>query len=314
MKILITGGAGFIGSTLVPELLHRYGPTEPGSRITVLDSFLYGNHTSLATCCESKNFEIVHGDARDLRVVEPLARSHDVIIPLAALVGAPLCERLPDEAREVNCRAISLLCELLSPSQLVLFPNTNSGYGIAEDAPCDETSPLLPISVYGRTKCEAERIVMERENSVAFRLATVFGASPRMRTDLLVQDFVQRACCSLPLVLYQPNARRNFVHIRDVARAFLWALAEPKMRGQVFNCGDTRANMTKLQLCEAVNRHVPSFAWTIGEGSDPDKRDYVVINDKLERTGWRPGYTLDDGIVELIKAFTMVGDRKLGNA
>jgi nucleoside-diphosphate-sugar epimerase len=196
----------------------------------------------------------------------------------------------------------------------VLFPNTNSGYGIAEDAPCDETSPLLPISVYGRTKCEAERVVMERENAIAFRLATVFGASPRMRTDLLVQDFVQRACCSLPLVLYQPNARRNFVHIRDVARAFLWALAEPKMRGQVFNCGDTRANMTKLQLCEAVKRRVPSFAWTIGEGSDPDKRDYVVINDKLERTGWRPGYTLDDGIVELIKAFTMIGDRKLGNA
>lgn len=307
VRILVTGGAGYIGSVLVPELIGD------GHRVTVLDDFRYGQ-MSLAAYCAENALRLIRGNARDTALLRELAKEHDAFIPLAAVVGAPACDKDPVEAQEINFGAVAELCGVLSPSQLVLYPNTNSGYGIGGEERCTEESPLRPVSLYGRTKVWAEQVVMERERSVAFRLATVFGVSPRMRTDLLVNDFVRRAVFGRELVLYEAQARRNFVHVRDVATAFLRALRQSSMHGQVYNCGDTRANMTKAALCDAVCRHLPGFRWTHGEGADPDKRDYIVSNDKLEATGWRPLHSLDFGITELVKFYAMSGDRSFGNA
>lgn len=308
MRVLVTGGAGYIGSVLVPALL------EDGHEVTVLDDFRYGQ-TSLASSCAAPGFEIVRGNARDTSLLRELAPRHDAFIPLAAIVGAPACDKDPIGAQEINFGAVSVLCDVLASSQIVLYPNTNSGYGIGGEEYCTEESPLRPVSLYGRTKVEAENVVMERGNSLAFRLATVFGVSPRMRTDLLVNDFVRHAVFGKTLVLYEAQARRNFVHIRDVAAAFLHAVDNfDAMRGRVYNCGDTRANMTKAALCDAVARRVVGFGWSHGRGADPDKRDYVVLNDRLEATGWKPAHSLDDGIVELLKFYRMAGNMAFGNA
>lgn len=307
MKILITGGAGYIGSMLVNELIGM------DHEVTVLDKFLY-KQNSLASWCVYPELTIVRGDVRDSRVLEELLPKHDVVIPLAAIVGASACERDRVAAQTTNYDAINAMCFHLSDEQWVLYPNTNSGYGIGTNAPCTEQSPLEPISLYGRTKCDAERRVMERRNSISLRLATVFGVSPRMRTDLMVNDFVRRAYTDKSLTLYEPYARRNFIHVRDVCGAFVRCLDEfCAMRGNVYNAGDTSANMTKARLCHRIGEAVPGFEWLMGTGEDVDKRDYLVSNAKLEATGWRPMYTLKQGIEELLKYYVMSGGRVEGN-
>ena len=309
LSILVTGGAGYIGSVLVAALL------EAGHRVTVLDSFMF-NQMSLAHLCLDDDLAVVRGDARDQALVTRLAREADIVIPLAALVGAPLCARDPDGAVAINRDAIVALLKTLSRDQWVLYPNTNSGYGIGQTGKaCTEETPLRPISLYGRSKSEAEAAVLDFGASVAFRLATVFGMSPRMRTDLLVNDFVYRAVTDRSVVLFEAHFIRNYIHVRDVARAFTHAIENfPAMRGQVYNVGLSDANLSKAQLCERIQRHIPDFHYVEAAiGEDPDKRDYIVSNAKIEATGFLPKCSLDAGIAELIKGYTMMRKTPLGN-
>lgn len=309
MRILVTGGAGYIGSTLVPALLQR------GWHVTVLDSFAAGD-PFLAQCCADPKFEPVRGDARDMPLVETLLAKADAVIPLAALVGAPLCERDKPGTVSLNRDAVVNLMQRVSRSQRVVYPTTNSGYGIGEaNAYCTEESPLRPVSLYGVTKVEAERAVLDSGVGISLRLATVFGMAPRMRLDLLVNDFTWRAVNDRAVMLFEPHFRRNFLHVRDAAKAFLHALDNYEtMQGQPFNVGLSEANLSKLQLCERIARHVPGFVFVEAPiGEDPDKRDYVVSNAKIEATGWRPDHGLDAGIRELVKGYRMLRNGRFAN-
>jgi nucleoside-diphosphate-sugar epimerase len=313
-SILVTGGAGYLGSILVPRLL------EDGHRVTVFDSFMF-NQVSLAHLCANPQFDIVRGDVRDTDTLMREVAKADVIIPLAALVGAPLCARDPDTAAAVNRDAISGMLKRLSPSQRVIYPTTNSGYGIGEPGKaCTEETPLRPISLYGRTKSDAEKAVLDYGNAVAFRLATVFGMSPRMRLDLLVNDFVYRAVTDRAVVLFEAHFIRNYIHIRDVAAAFVHALDNfERMRGEVYNVGlsdtnESRANLSKAELCERIKLQLPEFHYVeAAVGEDPDKRDYMVSNAKIEATGFRPAHTIDSGVSELIKGYRMMRLTAFGN-
>jgi len=308
-KILVTGGAGYLGSVLVPKLLAS------GHSVTVLDSFMF-RQTSLADCCASDAFDVIRGDCRDERLLAELVAKHDTFIPLAALVGAPLCDRDALGAVSTNRDAVRLLCRLVSPSQRVLMPVTNSGYGIGQpDIPCTEESPLKPISLYGMSKVEAEQAVLERENSISFRLATVFGMAPRMRMDLLVNDFVYRAVTDRALVIFEGHFKRNYIHIRDVARVFLHGLENfQTMRGRAYNVGLEDANLTKLELCAVIQKHLPKFVYLEASiGEDPDKRDYIVSNQRILSTGWAPKWELNHGIRELIKGYTILRNSAFGN-
>jgi nucleoside-diphosphate-sugar epimerase len=302
MKILVTGGAGYLGSVLTPTLLGE------GHDVTVLDSLHY-RQNSLLGVCHDPGFRFVRGDVRDQKLVRDLVADHDVIIPLAAIVGAPACDMDPDLARQVNLEAVKDLASCVSSDQMLLFPVTNSGYGVGEDGKyCDETTPLNPISLYGRTKVEAERVLLDSGRAVTFRLATVFGASPRMRLDLLVNDFVYRAVTDRAIVLFEAHFKRNYIHIRDVASAFLLGMRQyDRMKGEPYNVGLSDANLSKMELCLKIKEHVPDFhilESSIGE--DPDKRDYIVSNDKVEAAGFRPAWSLDDGIEELKKAYSLL--------
>jgi nucleoside-diphosphate-sugar epimerase len=308
-KILVTGGAGYIGSVLVPMLLQE------GYAVHVLDNFLFGQ-TSLAECCIDPRFQVTRGDCRDREIVSRLMRDADYIIPLAAIVGAPACKCDVTAATSINLDAIKLILSLRSPRQRIILPNTNSGYGIGEKGSfCTEESPLRPISLYGRTKVAAELAVLDAGNSLTFRLATVFGVSPRMRIDLLVNDFVYRALHDRAVVVFEGHAKRNYIHIRDVARAFLHALERfDNMAGQTYNVGLSDANLSKLELCAQIRKHLPGLVFLEAPiGEDPDKRDYIVSNAKVEATGFRPRYSLDAGIEELIKGFTILRNGKYGN-
>jgi nucleoside-diphosphate-sugar epimerase len=299
MKVLITGGAGYIGSILTEQLLAR------GDKVHVVDSLMHGDHC-LFQLCANPNFEFTKGDVRDREMAARAAKDADVIIPLAALVGAPICARDPRAAKAINYEAVVELAKLRSPSQLVIYPNTNSGYGIgAGDAFCTEDSPLEPISVYGRTKCDAELALLDQKNVVTFRLATVFGASPRMRIDLLVNHFTYCAVTDGYLVVFEKHFKRNYVHIRDVADAMMYAMDNrEKMVGRAFNLGLDNANLTKQQLCEKIQQYVPKFFVHYAEiGEDPDKRDYVVSNQRLREAGFEARRGLDVGIPELVKAY-----------
>jgi nucleoside-diphosphate-sugar epimerase len=309
LRILVTGGAGYLGSVLVPTLL------EQGHSVTVLDNFLF-NQSSLLECCANRRFSVVRGDCREASVLMRGLRDADLIIPLAALVGAPACDADPTAARSTNLEAIKLLIERRSPRQRILYPTTNSGYGIGEKGKfCTEESPLRPVSLYGVTKVEAERAVLDAGNSITFRLATVFGMSPRMRIDLLVNDFVYRAINDRTVVVFEGHAQRNYIHVRDVARAFLHAIGHfDNMRDQPFNVGLSDANLSQLELCARIKQHLPQFVYLEAPvGEDPDKRDYIVSNEKIERAGFRPAHSLDDGIGELIKGYTVLRNGRYGN-
>ncbi len=308
-NILITGGAGYLGSVLVPALL------QAGHRVTVLDNFMFGQAT-LLECCGNEGFDVVRGDCRDERVVGPLVKKADSIIPLAALVGAPMCDRDRVGAETTNRDAVRLVCRLASPQQRILYPNTNSGYGIGEKGKhCTEDSPLRPISLYGTSKGEAEASVLERENGLTFRLATVFGLSPRMRIDLLVNDFVYRAFNDRAVVVFEGHFKRNYIHVRDVARAWMHALDNfEKMRGKAYNVGLDDANLSKLELCAEIKKQLPQFVFLEAPiGEDPDKRDYIVSNARILATGYRPEWPLARGITELIKGYRIIRNSKFSN-
>jgi nucleoside-diphosphate-sugar epimerase len=310
IKILVTGGAGYLGSILVPALLAE------GNSVTVLDNFRY-NQASLLECCADDKLRIVRGDAREESTLAPLVKEADVLIPLAALVGVPVSEADPVGARTVNFDAVKLILSLRSPRQRVLFPCTNSGYGIGQkDKFCTEETPLKPISLYGRTKVDAEKAVLDAGDTISFRLATVFGASPRMRTDLLVNDFVQRAVRDGAVVLYEAHMKRNFLHVRDVARAFLHGLKHyDSMAGLPYNVGLSDANLSKLELCQKIKVHVPRFTFLEAPvGKDPDQRDYIISNERIEKTGFKPRHSLDDGIRELIRVYQVLRSAPYGNA
>lgn len=308
-KILVTGGAGYIGSVLVPKLLAL------GNKVTVIDNFMY-RQNSLADVCSDDNFEIVRGDVRNELLIKSLLKTADIIIPLAALVGAPLCNNDKIGAKTINTDAVKIIADNTSKNQKIIIPTTNSGYGIGQkDKFCTEKTPINPISLYGITKMDAEKIVLERGNSISFRLATVFGMSPRMRLDLMVNDFVYRAVNDRFIVLFEGHFKRNFIHIRDVVLAFIHAIENfDKMKGEPYNVGLSDANLSKLELCEKIKKHLPDFVYleaTVGE--DTDKRDYIVSNEKIEKTGFKPEFSLDMGIKELIKGYKIINNSKYGN-
>ncbi len=308
-KILVTGGAGYLGSILVPSLL------EAGHDVTVVDSFMF-RQTPLNQLCAHAGFDVVRGDVRDKELMTRLAKTADIVIPLAALVGAPLCNADRVGAETINRDAIILLTRILSPEQRLLMPITNSGYGIGEPGKlCDETTPLRPISLYGRTKVEAEEAVLARGNAISLRLATVFGMAPRMRLDLLVNDFVYRAVNDRAIMLFEAHFKRNFIHIRDVARAFLHAIDHfDAMRDHPYNVGLSNANLSKTELCERIQQQLPEFVFVEAPiGEDPDKRDYIVSNERLEATGFTPNWSLDAGIAELIKGYRMMNGSTFTN-
>lgn len=308
-KVLVTGGAGYIGSVFIPELLAQ------SHEVTVLDNFMY-RQNSLLDCCGSEHLSIVRGDCRDKEVLRPVLRDKDIIITLAAVVGAPRCKEDRTAARTTNLEAIRLLLGMRSSDQRVLFPNTNSGYGVGEGGKyCTEDSPLRPLTLYGQTKVDAEKAVLDAGNSLSFRLATVFGVSPRMRIDLLVNEFVYRAVADRAIVVFEGHFKRNYIHVRDVGRAFIHAIDRfDAMKNLPYNVGLDDANLSKLELCSEIRKQLPGFVYLEAPiGEDPDKRDYIVSNERLLRTGFAPRYSLQMGIRELIKAYTILRNPRYSN-
>ena len=308
-KILVTGGAGYIGSMMVPELLRE------GHNVTVIDNFMY-DQASLNQCCSNVNLEIVRGDIRDIDFIKPYYKEAEIIIPLAAYVGAPLCNKDKTGAQTVNKDAILTMLEIIADEQKILMPTTNSAYGTGdENNYCDEDSPLKPISKYAIDKVAVEKELMKRRNSISFRLATVFGMAPRMRMDLLVNDFVYRAVNDRFIVLFEGHFKRNYIHVTDVVRAFIHGIDKfEDMKGEIYNVGLSEANISKIELCSWIKKHIREFVIMEAPlASDPDKRNYVVSNEKIEATGWKPIVGLDAGIKELIKGYQMIRNSKYGN-
>ena len=304
-NILITGGAGYIGSVLVPELL------QDGHNVTVLDNFIFGQ-SSLNHVCYHPNFRVYRGDVRIKADMLPLMNGADIIIPLAAYVGAPFCDRDPIGATTTNKDAIFMMMEYLDKDQVIIMPTTNSAYGTGDN--CTEESPLNPISRYAIDKVEVEKVLMNHSNATSLRLATVFGMSPRMRIDLLVNDMTYRAVYDGFVVLFESHFKRNYIHVRDVVQAFKMAIAQKTMRGQIYNVGLSSANVSKRELCDIIKTYVPRFEIVEAEiGKDKDQRNYVVSNEKIELEGFKPNYDLSNGIQELLKGFTMIKNTKYGN-
>ena len=308
-KILVTGGAGYIGSILVPELL------EKGYAVTVIDNFMY-RQPSLASVISNPNLNLVYADVRDYGTMKKYISKADVVIPLAAIVGAPACAKDPLVASSINKDATIWLFNQLSNAQQVIMPTTNSAYGSGENNNyCDENSPLRPLSLYAKDKVLVEQELMQNARATSLRLATVFGISPRMRLDLLVNNFVHRALTDKFIVLFEGQFKRNYVHVRDVSRAFCFAIEQPeKMQGEIFNFGLSEANISKQELCEAIKMQLPEFIFLDAPfAKDPDQRNYVVSNEKIERTGMKASLNLSTGIAELIKGLRMFGNNPFSN-
>lgn len=304
-NILVTGGAGYIGSVLVPELL------KDGHNVTVLDNFLFGQ-SSLNHVCHIPSFRVYRGDVRTFSDMAPLMKDADIIIPLAAYVGAPFCDKDPIGATTTNKDAVFMMMKYLSKDQIVIMPTTNSAYGTGDF--CTEDSPLNPISRYAIDKVEVEKVLMDHPNATSLRLATVFGMSPRMRIDLLVNDMTYRAVYDGFVVLFESHFKRNYIHVRDVVQAFKMAITNKSMRGQIYNVGLSSANVSKRELCEKIKTYVPRFEIVDAEiGKDKDQRNYMVSNEKIEKEGFTPLYSLEKGIQELLKGFTMIKNTKYGN-
>ena len=300
MKILITGGAGYLGSVFTRNLLKNH-------EVIVYDNLMY-NQTSLLDLSNNPNFTFHYGDVREWSKLKYLVEQVDVVIPLAALVGFPLCEKDKDLATSINTTQIQNIVDVLSGDQMILYPNTNSGYGIRGNGMVDETNELTPISHYGRTKCEAQNYIINESNGISFRLATVFGVSSRMRTDLLVNDFVYKLLTDRYITLFEHKFVRNFIHIQDVSRAFEYMIDNYyTFNNEIFNLGLSDENITKKQLVEKIQSHIPNTSVNYSDYYvDPDKRDYIVSNEKIEEAGWKPIFTLDDGIKELIQSYKMI--------
>ena len=303
MKILITGGAGYLGSVITKRML------EEGHEVIVLDKLIF-NQTSLLGYTYTPNFRFIYGDVRNEKLLEKLCNEVDAIIPLAAIVGFPACDADPKLAKEINFQQIVNIVKFTNgKDKKILYPNTNSGYGLGlGQLECTEESPLTPISIYGQTKCDAENFLRTSTDAIIFRLATVFGVSPRMRTDLLVNDFTYKAITDKYIVVFEKTFKRNFIHIRDVASVFSFMLNNyEKYKGEIFNIGLSNANLSKQELLEKIQTHVKDFAVSYNDYyEDPDKRDYIVSNEKVESTGWKPEWDLDKGIEELIMAYQMI--------
>jgi nucleoside-diphosphate-sugar epimerase len=309
IKVLVTGGAGYIGSVLCGRLLGE------GFHVTAIDNLIYGQH-SLFHLCAYPGMEFVHGDVRNEDVMRPLIRKADVIVPLAAIVGAPACDRDPLTATSTNLDSIRMINRLRGTGQLVVYPTTNSGYGTKSgDLFCTEESPLDPISLYGRTKVQAEAELLQAPNTVTLRLATVFGMSPRMRLDLLVNHFVYAAVTDGYIVIFEKDFKRNYVHIGDVADCFRYCMEHAqKMAGRPYNVGLDSANLSKEELAFKIKEFVPGFHIQFSDvGSDPDKRNYVVSNQRLREAGFVASRSLENGIQELIKGYRMFGRNPFKN-
>ncbi len=308
-KILLTGGAGYLGSVLTSDLLIE------GYNVKVVDNFNY-NQTSLSGLCHYKNLEIINGDIRDNNLIRKALKDCDIIIPLAALVGAPICKKDPVGAQTINHDAIIMMLKERSNQQPIIMPTTNSAYGSGDDNNyCTEESKLNPISKYAVDKVEVEKKLLDQGNAISFRLATVFGMSPRMRLDLLVNDFTYRAVKDKFIVLFESSFKRNYIHVRDISRVFRHAIKNfGSMNNNIFNVGLSNANISKLELCQMIKKYVPDFVY-IDEpiGKDPDQRNYIVSNEKIEKTGFVPQVSIDDGIQELIKGFAMIRNNFHGN-
>lgn len=309
MKILITGGAGYIGSILTPHLIQK------GFEVTVIDNFIH-SETSLNSYYKEKNLEIVKADVRDERVIGSLVKKNDVIIPLAAIVGAPACDFDPSGAESINKNSILKLLGLKSKNQIIIMPTTNSAYGSGDaNNHCDENTELKPISKYAIDKVKIEKELMSKSNVVSLRLATVFGMSPRMRIDLLVNDFVYKATRDKFIILYESHFKRNYIHLTDVANAFSHALENfDSMKENIFNVGLSNANLSKKELCEKIKKYVPDLEIIEKDFiKDPDQRNYIVSNKKIETTGFKTSASIDDGIKELIKGYSSLKKYSYGN-
>ncbi|MCK4882549.1 MAG: NAD(P)-dependent oxidoreductase [Candidatus Omnitrophica bacterium] len=309
MNILVTGGAGYLGSVLVPTLLKE------GHQVTVIDNFMY-RQASLLDCCIDPNLDVVRGDARDKALVEKHIGKADAIFPLACLTGAPLCAQDPEGAEAVILDAVKTILNLSGNDQMVIYPTTNSGYGVGEKGiHCTEETPLRPVSLYGKLKVEAENEILDSGKGITLRLATAFGVSPRMRLDLLVNDFTYRAVNDRFIVLFEAHFKRNYIHVRDVANAFIHSLNHfDKMKGEPYNVGLSDANLSKLELCEEIKKYVPEFYFIESDiGEDPDKRDYIVSNEKIEQTGFKPQVLLSAGIQELVKGYQIIKRSQYAN-
>jgi len=308
-KILITGGAGYIGSKLATELLkYNY-------KVTVID-ILKISSRSLNHLFNNENFNFIKGDVRNKKLMKSLIQKNEFIVPLAALVGAPLCEKNKREAISVNLESIKYLMKTITKRNKIIYLTTNSGYGVGEkNKYCDEKSPLKPISLYGRTKVQAERIIMQSHNSIGFRLATVFGYSYRMRTDLLVNNFVFKAVRDQKLLIYEPNFRRNYIHINDVVAGILYSIKNfNRLKANVYNLGLSSANLTKYNLAKKIKKKISSLKIKIVKNrKDPDQRDYYVSNKKIEKKGYRAKISIEKGIDELINVFSYSEEKIINN-